>query len=56
MNETIISLAAGKSQLPLIKSAKKMGLQVVAIDRNPSAPGFDFADIIINENKSTLSA
>jgi hypothetical protein len=48
--ETIICLAAGVSQLPLIKAAKKAGYLVIAIDRNPEAPGFSLADKRIIES------
>jgi len=36
----IICIAAGNSQLPIIRAARKKGLEVIAIDRNPEAPGF----------------
>jgi biotin carboxylase len=31
-------------QIPAIRKAKAMGLFVIATDKNPSAPGFEFAD------------
>jgi len=48
--ETIICLAAGTSQHPLIKAAKHAGFMVVAIDRDPEAPGFSIADKKIIES------
>jgi len=49
-NNSIICLAAGVSQLPLIKVAKEAGYKVIAIDRNPEAPGFSVADEKIIES------
>ena len=40
----IISLGAGYSQLPLIMEARALGYRVAAVDRDPSAIGFLFAD------------
>ena len=40
----VICLGAGKSQVSLIKNAQLLGYRVLAIDRNPKAPGFDFAN------------
>lgn len=45
MNKTVMFIGAGEYQLPGIKMAKGMGLRVVAVDKNPQAPGFKFADI-----------
>ncbi|MDP2676858.1 MAG: hypothetical protein Q8O83_04200 [bacterium] len=42
--DAVISIGAGASQLPLIKTAKQMGYRVVAVDRNASAPGFEWSD------------
>ncbi|MBW1613123.1 MAG: hypothetical protein JRJ57_03940 [Deltaproteobacteria bacterium] len=49
-NNSIICLGAGVSQLPLIQAAKRRGYNVIAIDRNPKAPGFLLADIKIVES------
>jgi hypothetical protein len=38
----IVSIAAGKSQLIIIKKAREMGFAVIGIDRNSKAPGFEF--------------
>lgn len=40
----VICLAAGKSQLVVIRKAKELGFSVIAVDRNPAAPGFQLAD------------
>ncbi|MCD6401247.1 MAG: hypothetical protein J7L73_04885 [Anaerolineales bacterium] len=44
LKPAIVCLAAGKSQLIVIKKAKELGFAVLAIDRNPDAPGFSFSD------------
>ncbi|GAI54291.1 unnamed protein product, partial [marine sediment metagenome] len=48
--ETIICLGAGISQLPLIQAARHRGYSVIAIDRDPDAPGFSLADTKIMES------
>ncbi len=40
-----ISLGAGRNQVPLIEAARKLGLNVIAVDRDLRAPGFEHADI-----------
>ena len=40
----IVCLAAGKSQLIVIRKAQELGFAVIAVDRNPQAPGFSLAD------------
>lgn len=40
----VISMGAGKSQLPVILTARKMGWCVIAVDRNSQAPGLAVAD------------
>jgi biotin carboxylase len=40
----LLVLGAGPGQLGLLEAARARGLYVVAADRNPSAPGFRFAD------------
>lgn len=40
-----ISLGAGRNQVPLIEAARNLGLQVIAVDRDLQAPGFEHADI-----------
>jgi len=46
-SNSIICLAAGNTQIPLIKAAKSMGYSVVVIDRNLKAKGVSYADIFI---------
>lgn len=41
----IMILGASILQVPAIKKAKEMGLLVIAVDKNPKAVGFEFADI-----------
>jgi biotin carboxylase len=40
----LLVLGAGRQQLGLLHAARKRGLVVVAVDRDPSAPGFRLAD------------
>ncbi|MEI2436128.1 ATP-grasp domain-containing protein [Priestia megaterium] len=48
MKKKIMILGASILQLPAIIKAKKMGLQVIAVDMDPNAVGFQYADIGIN--------
>ncbi|MBP3554300.1 MAG: ATP-grasp domain-containing protein [Clostridia bacterium] len=41
MNKKIMILGASILQLPAIKCAKEMGLEVIAVDMNPNAIGFE---------------
>lgn len=45
--DTIIVLAAGKSQYPLILEGKKLGFYIVCVDRNPESIGFQICDYYI---------
>ena len=40
----VLVLGAGPAQLGVLAAARRRGLTVVAADRNPSAPGFVYAD------------
>jgi biotin carboxylase len=40
----LLVLGAGPAQLGLLSAARKRGLHVIALDRDPAAPGFRFAD------------
>jgi biotin carboxylase len=40
----LLVLGAGPAQLGLLAAARARGLFVIAVDRNPSAPGFAYAD------------
>ena len=42
--DVLISIAAGPLQLPLLHSARSVGLGVVALDREPEAVGFALSD------------
>ncbi len=42
--KAIICMAAGPSQVMVIKKAKEMGFKVIAVDRKPDAVGFELAD------------
>ncbi|MDD4778692.1 MAG: ATP-grasp domain-containing protein [Fermentimonas sp.] len=46
MNDSfIIVVGAGLLMVPTIKTARQMGLKVIAFDRDKSAPGFKYADV-----------
>jgi hypothetical protein len=40
----LLVLGAGRQQLGLLRTARLQGVVVVAVDRDPAAPGFGFAD------------
>jgi len=40
----LLVLGAGPAQLGLLAAARRRGLFVIAVDRDPSAPGFQYAD------------
>ena len=40
----LLVLGAGRQQLGLLRTARRRGVIVVAVDRDPGAPGFAFAD------------
>lgn len=44
MRKGIIIVSAGIMQIPAIKTAREMGLFVIATDKNPQASGFSYAD------------
>ncbi|MGH3111483.1 MAG: ATP-grasp domain-containing protein [Gaiellaceae bacterium] len=43
--KTVLVVGAGRYQRAVIRRAKELGLRVVAVDRNPEAPGLREADI-----------
>lgn len=49
-HDYFVSIGAGVNQIPLIKEAKRGGFQVIAVDMNPSAPGFYHCDLKIQES------
>jgi len=42
--ERLLVLGAGPAQLGLLAAARQRGLYVIALDRDPAAPGFRYAD------------
>src|SRR5919197_1716870 len=40
----LLVLGAGRQQLGLLRTARRRGIVVVAVDRDPAAPGFGLAD------------
>ncbi len=44
MKRKLLLVGAGANQIRMILKAKEMGLHAIAVDGNPSAPGFAFAD------------
>jgi biotin carboxylase len=40
----LLVLGAGPAQIGLLRAARERGLYVIAVDRNPGAPGFAYAD------------
>jgi biotin carboxylase len=43
-SKRLLVLGAGAGQLGLLEAARRRNLFVIAVDRNPAAPGFRFAD------------
>src|SRR6476659_3949889 len=43
--KTVLVVGAGRYQRPVIRKARELGLRVVAVDRNPDAPGLSEADV-----------
>ncbi len=43
-NPRLLVLGAGPAQLGLLEAARERGLWVAVVDRDPAAPGFEFAD------------
>jgi biotin carboxylase len=43
-SKRLLVLGAGPAQLGLLRAARDRGLFVIAVDRDPGAPGFEFAD------------
>jgi biotin carboxylase len=55
--ERLLVLGAGAGQLGLLAAARSRGLFVIAVDRDPGAPGFRYADrraIVSVENEPAL--
>jgi biotin carboxylase len=43
--KTVLVVGAGRYQRSVIRRARELGLRVVAVDRNPEAPGLRLADV-----------
>ena len=43
-DKRLLVLGAGPAQFGLLQAGRRRGLFVIALDRDPSAPGFEFAD------------
>ncbi|UVI28608.1 ATP-grasp domain-containing protein [Paenibacillus spongiae] len=52
----LMILGAGISQLPLIKTAKRMGLYVIVISRQGNYPGFALADKVYYEDTTNADS
>ena len=50
LNKKILILGAGSEQLPAIIQSKKMGMYVIAIDKNKNAPGKKLVDKFVNNS------
>ena len=53
----LLVLGAGPAQLGLLRAANERGLFVIAVDREPSAPGFLYADkraVVSNEDEPAV--
>jgi biotin carboxylase len=58
IEKRLLVLGAGPAQLGLLRAARERGLFVIACDRDPSAPGFEFADrraVVSAEDERALS-
>lgn len=44
MAKKLMILGAGQLQIPAIKTARAMGLEVITLDKNPKAPGVKYAN------------
>lgn len=52
--DAILIVSAGIMQIPAIKTAKEMGLTVIATDKNQNAPGFQYSDYaVVLDSKDT---
>ena len=52
MKKVILILNGSHSEIPLIKSAKKMGLRVITTGNNPSLIGHKYSDKFIKSDFS----
>ena len=56
MNKNVLSLGAGKEQIPSILLAKKKGYRVIGIDKTPNPVGKDFCCCFSNTDTFALPA
>ena len=49
-NKAVICLGTGKSQIPVIQAAKKIGLTVIGVDRDEQSPGCRYCEECINHS------
>ena len=54
--DTLLVLGAGRQQLPLLQTAKRLGLRAVAIDPSPNAPGRRLTDSFYELDLADLTA
>ncbi len=54
MKDTIIIVGGGELTSPAYKIAKELGLFIIGIDQNESAPAMKYADIIIKESTKDI--
>ncbi len=58
VEKRLLVLGAGPAQLGLLRAARERGLFVIACDRDPGAPGFQFADrraVVSAEDETALA-
>ncbi|MGH3032182.1 MAG: hypothetical protein ACRDNE_15750, partial [Gaiellaceae bacterium] len=58
VDKRLLVLGAGPAQLGLLRAARERGLFVIACDRDPGAPGFQFADrraVVSAEDETALA-
>ncbi len=56
LKKGILVLAAGPMQIPAVVTAKELGLFVIAVDRDPDAIGFRYADLSLPIDTTNHSA
>jgi biotin carboxylase len=57
-NKRLLVLGAGPAQLGVLRAARDRGLFVIALDRDPAAPGFEYADrraVVSTEDEPAIS-
>jgi biotin carboxylase len=57
-NKRLLVLGAGPAQLGVLRAARDRGLFVIALDRDPAAPGFGYADrraVVSTEDEPAIS-